>query len=653
MAQQVRVKLSVNGEHLSPVASISLSQDVHRHHSFDITLATDAFRLTGTNVVEQSKRFIGQELHLSFGTDLFRTTDPDHEFTGVVTEVAVNRSDNGDNTLTLRGHSPTIMLEGLPQCRSYTNKTVAEMVNALLENVPHSLKTTIDPTYKEPLFYVVQYHESNYAFLQRMAATLGDWCYYDGTQLVYGNSRDAPKLDLPLIKDLFTFDFSYRLRPVRGKDYSYDYEANEVFSSRAQEASSPPLDPYGAFALEQSRALYQQEPVSIAPSHIDGQGSLDSHVEMRQNTTTAGMVQMHGNSDNPSLTIGTIVNITGEVASEHDHGEFIITAVAHHISGTRSYQNSFTAVPADVQLPPPPYRPHPRIETQRAVVTDNDDPDKFGRVKVRFPWQEGEETTPWIRIIQPYAGKGEQGGLHGFHFIPEIGTEVLVGFEHDHPVRPFVLGNVYHGESKPEPWASSSNSTKIIRTRNGNEIRLVDVGGKEKIHIYHRKDEDHYNEIKLEMEGEGTITIETKGQLNLKAKNIKMLAEENIVMGAQGTIEMITATDPDNYLSTGQYSMFKMSDSIDLKSQENIAAYATNGSISVESELQDVSVKAMGNLALKSTQNTTIDALDVAITADTKLSAEGKVDATLKGGANATLEGGAMTTVKGAIVKIN
>ena len=356
--------------------------------------------------------------------------------------------------------------------------------------------------------------------------------------------------------------------------------------------------------------------------------ALNHHVKMRQNTTTAGMVQMHGNSDNPHLAIGAIVNITGEAATEHDHGKYIITAVSHHISGTRSYQNSFTAVPADVQLPPPPYRPHPRIETQRAEITDNNDPDKMGRVKVRFPWQEGTETTPWIRIIQPYAGKGERGGLHGFHFIPEIGTEVLVGFEHNQPVRPFVLGNVYHGEAKPEPWASSSNSTKIIRTRNGNEIRLVDTGGKEKIHIYHRKDEDHYNEIKLEMEGEGTITIETKGQLNLKAKNIRMVAEENITMSAQDKIEMERDVNPEN---NDQRSGIRINEQIIIQAKEELSVHSVNSWVGLESQQKSVWLRGNEKLVLESTQDTTLEALNIDMKAKTKLAAEGQVGCDPKG----------------------
>ncbi len=571
----------------------------------------------------------------------------------MVTEVAVNRFDNGDRSVTLRGHSPTIMLEGMPHCCSYTDKTITEIVNATLANVPHSLKTLIDPTYQEPFLYVVQYQESNYAFLQRVAATVGDWCYYDGTQLVFGNQRDAAELELPLVKDLFTFDFSYRLQPTRTKDYSYDYLTNQVFSSRSQEASPPPLDSYGQFALEQSQAFFQQESVNIAPSNLENQGALDHQVSMRQNTATAGMVQMHGNSDNPHLAIGAIVNITGEAATEHDHGKYIITSVSHHISGTRSYHNSFTAVPADVQLPPPPYQPHPRIETQRAEITDNNDPDKMGRVKVRFPWQEGAETTPWIRIIQPYAGKGERGGLHGFHFIPEIGTEVLVGFEHNQPVRPFVLGNVYHGESKPEPWASPSNSTKIIRTRNGNEIRLVDSGGKEKIHIYHRKDEDHYNEIKLEMEGEGTITIETKGQLNLNAKNIRMEAEENIVMNARGKVQMAHTPDPGSPdPDESKSSVVQVGKHVYVQALEHLSACSLNNEVLLESEKKDVFVKATGNIELNSTLDTSLEALNLDMKANVSLTAEGQADATLKS-ANTTVSGDAATTVKGAIVRIN
>ncbi|MGB3852134.1 MAG: phage baseplate assembly protein V, partial [Tunicatimonas sp.] len=276
-----------------------------------------------------------------------------------------------------------------------------------------------------------------------------------------------------------------------------------------------------------------------------------------------------------------------------------------------------------------------------------------GRVKVRFPWQEGAETTPWIRIIQPYAGKGERGGLHGFHFIPEIGTEVLVGFEHNQPVRPFVLGNVYHGESKPEPWASPSNSTKIIRTRNGNEIRLVDSGGKEKIHIYHRKDEDHYNEIKLEMEGEGTITIETKGQLNLNAKNIRMEAEENIVMNARGKVQMAHTPDPGSPdPDESKSSVVQVGKHVYVQALEHLSACSLNNDVLLESEKKDVFVKATGNIELNSTLDTSLEALNLDMKANVSLTAEGQADATLKS-ANTTVSGDAATTVKGAIVRIN
>lgn len=66
---------------------------------------------------------------------------------------------------------------------------------------------------------------------------------------------------------------------------------------------------------------------------------------------------------------------------------------------------------------------------------DNNEPMGMGRVRVQFPWQEEKnQITPWIRLIQPHSGAGK-----GFHFIPEIGEEVLVGHESQNAEKPFVF----------------------------------------------------------------------------------------------------------------------------------------------------------------------------------------------------------------------
>jgi len=79
-----------------------------------------------------------------------------------------------------------------------------------------------------------------------------------------------------------------------------------------------------------------------------------------------------------------------------------------------------------------------------AVVTDNRDPDARGRVKVRFPWYEKPSQSYWARIAVPAAGKQQ-----GAYFVPAIGDEVLVAFEHGDLRFPVVIGALWSGKDPP------------------------------------------------------------------------------------------------------------------------------------------------------------------------------------------------------------
>ena len=68
------------------------------------------------------------------------------------------------------------------------------------------------------------------------------------------------------------------------------------------------------------------------------------------------------------------------------------------------------------------------------IVTNNQDPDGMGRVKVRFPWLSATEESWWARIAVPMAGKDR-----GAYFLPEVDDEVLVAFEHGEVRSPYLL----------------------------------------------------------------------------------------------------------------------------------------------------------------------------------------------------------------------
>ncbi len=123
-----------------------------------------------------------------------------------------------------------------------------------------------------------------------------------------------------------------------------------------------------------------------------------------------------------------------------------------------------------------------------ALVINNQDPNKLGRVLIRLWWapdagglvgiQKGQEYDAWARLATMAAGKDR-----GSWFLPEIGDEVLVSFEGGHPSRPVVLGSLWNGVDTPPVSADPQNTVKMLRTRGGSEVRFDDTSGEETVEI--------------------------------------------------------------------------------------------------------------------------------------------------------------------------
>ena len=146
-----------------------------------------------------------------------------------------------------------------------------------------------------------------------------------------------------------------------------------------------------------------------------------------------------------------------------------------------------------------------------AVVTNNQDPDGFGRVKVRFPWLSDEDESQWARVAAPMAGKDR-----GVYFLPEVDDEVLVTFEHGDIRFPYVLGALWNGkDAPPADNGDGKNNIRVIKSRSGHVVRLNDEDGKETIEII---DKSTKNSIVIDTAA-NTITITSDKDIMLKASN--------------------------------------------------------------------------------------------------------------------------------------
>jgi uncharacterized protein involved in type VI secretion and phage assembly len=144
------------------------------------------------------------------------------------------------------------------------------------------------------------------------------------------------------------------------------------------------------------------------------------------------------------------------------------------------------------------------------VVTNNQDPDGLGRVKVKLPWLSDDHESNWARVAAPMAGK-----QMGVYFLPEVDDEVLVAFEHGRVDHPFVVGSLWNGKEKPPADNSDNkNNVRVIRSRSGHTITLDDTKDAEKIVV---QDGKQKATVTIDSK-DGTITIATDKNLAVTAK---------------------------------------------------------------------------------------------------------------------------------------
>ncbi len=166
------------------------------------------------------------------------------------------------------------------------------------------------------------------------------------------------------------------------------------------------------------------------------------------------------------------------------------------------------------------------------IVTNNQDPEGMGRVKVKFPWLSNEDESHWARMASLMTG--DQSGVY---FLPEVDNEVLVAFEHGDVRFPYILGALWNGKEKP-PAANDDgkNNIRVIHSRSGHVIRLNDEEGNETIEIV---DKSGKNKIVFNT-AENAIAITTDKDITLSAPNgtIKLDAQKiEIKSSADSKIE--------------------------------------------------------------------------------------------------------------------
>lgn len=327
-------------------------------------------------------------------------------------------------------------------------------------------------------------------------------------------------------------------------------EAKQNVADRVQVGSaSHKLKATGSDQLElyEYPGLYAQRFDGIAPG--GGERSGDLKKIFQDATRTAGLrmqeqageaIVIAGRSLCTQLTAGHKFTLQGHFDG---NGDYVLLEVEHRASlegvytGAGSegvvYVNRFRCIPAAVPFRPPRVTPRPRITgPQTAVVVgpsrEEIFTDKYGRVKVQFPWdragKKDASSSCWVRVCTLWAGK-----QWGTIWIPRVGQEVVVAFEEGDPDRPIIVGCVYNAEQMP-PYPLPDNRTQSgLKSRStpqggatdSNELRFEDKKGSEDVFFHAQKDFHRVveNDDSLQVKHDQTIQVKNHRSITVEEGN--------------------------------------------------------------------------------------------------------------------------------------
>jgi len=388
---------------------------------------------------DPSPPWLGQPVTVEFVGDQVSTT-----FTGIATEVTGVATEDG-NVMAVVEIAPVAAGLGLNQgFRVAQGISVPELLRDVLSTAGQPFRYAVTGFYGAEEM-IVQYQESDLAFLNRLAENEGIFYFFeaDGTMVV-ADSNDA------FDDDAGTIRFG---DGVRGRRLTGIRRGRRVAPASATVIG---FDFLGSVLPVIATAPLPGEPPEVAlfdPSVDEpANAATQAQVELER-TALAGEIAA-GTSTAPAVRAGHVVTV--EAGAGFD-GQYIVSTVRHAFTrdgdGCLGYGNAFAAVPDEVAYRPPRVTPRPRIDSpQTALVVgrsgEDVTADRFGRVKVQFHWDRqgtGDEgSSGWVRVAHP-AGRTDTAPA----FIPEIGDEVLVVFEHGDPSRPIIVGSLYNGNDLP------------------------------------------------------------------------------------------------------------------------------------------------------------------------------------------------------------
>lgn len=422
--------------------------------------------------------------------------------------------------------------------RSFQNMTDGDLVKKIAQEV--GLQAHVGPT-SQVHDYLLQANQSNLDFLRGRAAALGFLLFVrEKTLHCEPPSGQGQAVELHWARELS--EFRPRMStlgqvaqvtargwdPAERREIVADSKESKVIPQVGAGKSGGKLAEE-AFHMPNVKHLVADRPLRAQPVAE----RLAQAVADRQ---AGRFIEAEGAcAGNPGLIAGAQVSIAN--IGQRFSGQYFVTGAAHtFLPGEYTTRFSVSGLqPATlIQLLAPENDVGIPSGLVIGIVTDNQDPDGLGRVKVKYPWLSSEHASYWARVVAP--GAGPQRGIE---FLPEVNDEVLIGFELGDVNYPYVLGGLWNGKDKPpkpnaELLSGGKVQQRVIRSRAGHVITLDDADNGGGVTI----EDKNGNKIALDS-ANNSITIDVRGDATVKSRgNLSLDAQGNLSLQAKGKLDI-------------------------------------------------------------------------------------------------------------------
>jgi uncharacterized protein involved in type VI secretion and phage assembly len=450
---------------------------------------------------------------------------------------------SGGVALLVRAFDKAHLLHRSRAVRTFQNQTASDIVGSICRENSIRYQSEASPSVYE---FMMQDNVSDWDFIWQLAERAGfEFVVEDGTAK-FRKPGGGETVELEWPTTLISFNPRVTaVQQVKSVSLSaHDPKTKQKIEKTATYNSSMQVAQIGLDRPTVTKDFADAKMhIATEPTHTAGEA--DAVTKALMEKLANGYVAAEGVAfGNPKIRAGSMIQVKG--VGEKFSGKYRIASATHVLRGGGSYMTTFANSPSHTILGmvggANGSGPDFASGLVLGIVTNNNDPDSMGRVRVMIPAL-GKDTANkdaegwWARIASVSAGNAR-----GLMMLPRVGEEVLLGFEHGDITRPYVLGSLFNGKDLPGndllqekdgSFALKSDDKAYVETKKDLTIKSA---GKMIVEI--TQDVEEKFKAAWKNETSGQASLKATGAFQIEGQSVSVKGQTGVTIESTATVTL-------------------------------------------------------------------------------------------------------------------